>query len=432
MRRYVTFLLLWMINTGPVAAQQAVGEQFQVNQETSGFQRSAEVAVADDGSFVAVWQSGDEAGSLLDDKIRAQRFGNNGAPVGPELEVNDLTNVRQVEASVASDPQGHFIVVWTSEGSPASDNDFTSIQGRRFTSDGTPLGSQFQVNTHTLGDQSYPNLDVDADGSFIVSWTSENYQIRVSRFDSNGVAIGDEIIASEHADTKYSSKVAWTSDGGFVIAWTDHFSLGSDNSDAVALARRFGPDGEPLGGEFQVNTTILGWQGDPNLAVATDDSFVILFSSDPYTTQGSDAHLYGQRFAADGTPLGEEFQVETETGDFEVEPSVIPLPGGGFFVAWGTYAYPDIFHNTVRGQLFDAAGNKVGGPSEIPTLAQGNEWRPHAAVNALGDFVVVWTSEGSSGTDTSETSVQGQRFTLTLFQDDFETGDLSAWSSVSP
>jgi hypothetical protein len=43
---------------------------------------------------------------------------------------------------------------------------------------------------------------------------------------------------------------------------------------------------------------------------------------------------------------------------------------------------------------------------------------------------VVWVSDGSSGTDTSGTSIQGQRFALPLFSDGFESGDTSVWSAT--
>ena len=38
---------------------------------------------------------------------------------------------------------------------------------------------------------------------------------------------------------------------------------------------------------------------------------------------------------------------------------------------------------------------------------------PSVAADADGDFVVVWESDGSSGTDTSCTSIQGQRYAST-------------------
>ncbi len=56
---------------------------------------------------------------------------------------------------------------------------------------------------------------------------------------------------------------------------------------------------------------------------------------------------------------------------------------------------------------------------------------PAAAMDPHGDFVVVWESNESPGTDTSTVSIQGQRYDA-LFRDGFETGDASRWSSVTP
>ncbi len=46
-----------------------------------------------------------------------------------------------------------------------------------------------------------------------------------------------------------------------------------------------------------------------------------------------------------------------------------------------------------------------------------------------GSFLVVWESEGSSGTDTDRESIQWRMSPLvTLFSDGFESGDTSAWA----
>jgi hypothetical protein len=37
------------------------------------------------------------------------------------------------------------------------------------------------------------------------------------------------------------------------------------------------------------------------------------------------------------------------------------------------------------------------------------------SLDAAGDFVVVWQSDGSSGTDSSGYSIQGQRHTISFF-----------------
>ena len=77
-------------------------------------------------------------------------------PQGSEFQVNSHTPNGQTYPSVAMQPGGDFVVAWESYTSPGTDTSSSSIQARRFTSDGSALGAQFQVNTYTTGFSGYP------------------------------------------------------------------------------------------------------------------------------------------------------------------------------------------------------------------------------------------------------------------------------------
>ena len=67
------------------------------------------------------------------------------------------------------------MVVWESDtllsGGPTGDH--RGIFGQRFASDGTALGTEFQVNTYTSTTSlQSPAVAADADGDFVVAWTS--------------------------------------------------------------------------------------------------------------------------------------------------------------------------------------------------------------------------------------------------------------------
>ena len=59
-----------------------------------------------------VWQSGDQDGS--DFGIFAVRFDSLGARVASESQVNSITVERQTDAAVDVDADGDFVVAWTS------------------------------------------------------------------------------------------------------------------------------------------------------------------------------------------------------------------------------------------------------------------------------------------------------------------------------
>jgi hypothetical protein len=98
--------------------------------------------------------------------LRAQIPG----PAGSEFQVNTRTTGTQRSPSVGMDADGDFVVVWQSFGEDAAAT--WGAFGRRFNSAGTPLATPFQVNSFTASHQYYPHVALDADGDFVVVWTS--------------------------------------------------------------------------------------------------------------------------------------------------------------------------------------------------------------------------------------------------------------------
>jgi len=145
-----------------------LGAQFRINTFTNAAQSSPDVAVDGSGNFVVAWQSG-----IVQDGygfgIFGQRFAASGAPVGPEFRVNTHTPSHQIFPSVATDGSGNFVVAWQSLFQDGSDY---GIFGQRYDSTGTPLGTEFQVNTTVLFDQEGCTVGADNAGNFIVLWHS--------------------------------------------------------------------------------------------------------------------------------------------------------------------------------------------------------------------------------------------------------------------
>ncbi len=83
----------------------------------------------------------------------------------------------------------------------------------------------------------------------------------------------------------------------------------------------------------------------------------------------------------------------------------------------------------MEAQRFDATGSMVGDQFEVNTYTFHLQHEISVAVQPSGDFLIVWESRGSNGTDTSYTSIQGQLYALPIFVDGFESGDASAWTT---
>lgn len=77
-----------------------------------------------------------------------------GSPIRSEFQVNTYTTGHQSIPSVALHVDGSFVVTWRSYGSFSPDARYASLQGQQFDSAGSWVGEQFQVNTYTTGSPS--------------------------------------------------------------------------------------------------------------------------------------------------------------------------------------------------------------------------------------------------------------------------------------
>jgi hypothetical protein len=81
---------------------------------------------------------------------------------------------------------------------------------------------------------------------------------------------------------------------------------------------------------------------------------------------------------------------------------------GDFVVVWMSYNQESPAGRGAFGQQFDSSGSRVGAEFQINTYTTGGQYRPSAAMDADGDFVVVWM--GGNGQDGDSFGVFGQRF----------------------
>ncbi len=322
-----------------------------------------------------------------------------------DVQVNSYTTSHQRFSSVAVSPNGDFVVVWRSLGSSDTDTD-QSVQGRRFTSSGDPLGDDFQVNTFTTDFQSYPSVALNDAGDFVVTWTSfvsdtgPILSIQGQRYDSSGLPAGDEfLVNTTTTNFRSNSSVAMNAAGEFVVVWMSVGSGGTDSSGFSIQGQRYESAGSPAGGEFQVNTFESGNQTFPSVAWAPAGGFVVVWES------GS-SNIKGQLYASDGSRAGNEFQVNTVPRNSLTRPSVGMSADGGFVVVWQDLSSS----GTIQGRRFGSNGSPTGNEFRVNTYAQGDQNYPSVGVGTAGNFVVAWESNGPGGTDTSAWSIQGRRY----------------------
>ena len=400
-KRYLLLLTLLAAGFSSPLLAQPVGPEFQVNTYTFGYQESPSVASDAAGNFVVVWQSDYGDGSSWG--IFGQRYDSSGNALGGEFQVNTHTRGDQLEPSVASDASGNFVVVWESE---SEDGERHRVAGQRYDSSGNPLGGEFQVNTYTTNTLDDPSVASDASGNFVVIWSSfrqdeSNYGVFGQRYDSGGNALGGEFQVNTYTtNNQYTPSVASDATGTFVVVWNSKYQ---DGSSFGIFGQRYDSSGNALGGEFQVNTYTIGFQGQSSVASDTTGNFVVVWNG---AGQGDGSSIFGQRYDSSGSPLGGEFQVNTYTTNVQWFPSIASDASGNFVVVWASYD-KDGFLDGVFGQRYDNSGSRLGDEFRVNTYTTHSQRVPSIASDVNGNFVVVWDSKYQDG---SVDGIFGQRF----------------------
>ncbi|KAJ3431482.1 hypothetical protein M0812_20394 [Anaeramoeba flamelloides] len=272
------------------------------------------------------------------------------------------------------------------------------------------FGDEYQVNTETVEDQTYPNIAPigSENEKYIIVWTisqsaptmssssssskhlqkqkiqneeQDDYGIFAQMFDSSdGSKIGNEFqvntyIESSQSDPSITSIGA--GNGKFVIAWD---SNEQDGSGSAVIAQIFdSSDGSKIGNEFQVNNYTESQQQNPSIAsIGTDnEKFVVVWQSN-----GQDGSYYGiiaQIFdSSDGSKIGNEFQVNNYTNNHQYSPSIASIGTNNekFVIAWQSNGQDGSSYG-IFAQIFDSSdGSKIGNEFQVNNYTDNNQLDP--------------------------------------------------------
>ena len=402
--RPVVALLVLLAAPALLRAQgEPLGPEFRVNTYTTGGQLSSSIALDAIGNFVIVWESANgQDGSS--GGIFGQRYASSGAPLGGEFRVNTSTTNLQLSPRVASDYAGNFVVAWSSAATPQNEN--FDVFAQRFDAAGAPLGGEFRVTTYTTGDQFLSSVASDPAGNVVMAWSSRGqdgsgWGVFAQRYASTGDPMGGEFQVNTYTPHHQSGPtVALDALGNFVIVWngTRSQAAGWD-----VFARRYSSSGMPLAGEFRVNAYTSNDQVGPVIASSSAGDFVVVWQSQ----DGNQGGIFGQRYSSSGSKLGAEFRVNTATAFNQYIPAVTSDPDGNFVVAWQGQnpGYLDVF-----AQRYSSSGVPLGGPWRVNTYVSTNQIYPAMSADLAGNYVVTWTSSWIQ--DGSGPGIFAQRYNM--------------------
>jgi hypothetical protein len=271
-------------------------------------------------------------------------------------------------------------------------------QGANASAGSAPLAAQLQpgdftLNGTTAGDQGRAAAVALPGGGFVAVWSTNvagTGDVRMQRFGADGRPLGDEVVVAALGN---SPGVTVLAGGGFLVSW----SASPYMYEANGYGQRFDANGAPVGGTVQLAATFFKYVARP-LGLA-DGGFALAVD----TIAGRYGAEFGQvaRYAADGTAMGTPVRLASEltpqTGALDPNWAGSTAPArwadGRFAVAWiasGTGVAE------VRLSRFDAQANLVG--TEV--IAQDTQLQqPALAVLAGGQSALSWVS-GADGSKT--------------------------------
>ncbi len=258
--------------------------EFQINTTTTGSQWDPRIT-SDGVNYFAVWKSddGDENG------VYGQRLDKFTSLSGPELLINTYTTSHQMVSSIASN-SSNYLITWSSIG---QDGSTQSIYAQLIGTDGSIIGSEFKINTYTTGTQGTASA-VASSSNYMIVWTSEGqdgslYGIFGQLIDSNGTKIGSEFQVNTYTTDWQNTPSVACNGSDFLIAW---MSRNQDGNESGVFAQLLDNSGTKIGSEFQVNTYTTNYQTDPVIASNGSLYMVVWYNIAPQ--DGDSYGVFGQ------------------------------------------------------------------------------------------------------------------------------------------
>lgn len=267
-----------------------LGSNIKVDNAQSGYQDHPAVVIDSNGNFIIVWR--DERNGWDKPDIYCQIFDRNGNKLGGNFVVNDVNGTvwGRRPPAIGVDGNGNFIIAWSD-----NRNGYSDIYCQRYNSIGTALGANFKVNDDAGINYQYdPVISVDYIGNFVVAWFNMNTgYVYCQRFNSDGTRLGSNFNVNDDIEGKNQSytppAISMDAIGNFVIVWTD---MRNDYHFPDIYCQRFDKNGNTIGSNYRVNNdTALNIQENPDVKLVNE---LIFYTWEDTRIQGQGYDIFAR------------------------------------------------------------------------------------------------------------------------------------------
>lgn len=351
------------------------------------------------GQFILAWTSENDATGVS--TVYTQLFGANGIKIGSPVNVASA-KFELEDATVTVVDANKYIVLWgeTHEGAITT-SDLKAVvytNGKPGPAQTLLKGSTSSGEADDMAIFSGANdnlwliytLEKPDNSSGVVEYTST---LQVTQINASGQPVPgstpvdlQQVTSAWHGATYFS---VIQTDTGFLVSWVDQSSSGMNRViHTQQYDMQFQPQGAPqeIGSDFSINGAT---------AHATPDGYLLAWAE--YAPEG--AHVYLQRFAADGTPVDGSPILVTTAGAGQIlwdTPSITVHSDGSMLVGWETSTSTDEdAHSNLHLQAIDSQGNLVGTSSTVIRADGGDD-----TLHWVGSSDI--TLDGGEGNDTAQ------------------------------
>lgn len=330
------------------SAPGSIGSQITVA-NTSANEDNSDIAIAENGNFVVVWQATENN----DSDILYALYRNNQVALSG---VVSATSADEVNPQVAMDQNGNFVVTWTTTDEPSlSSNGQTvesqTVRAKLFNASGIENATILVAVSSTV-DNYEPHIDMNSKGKFSISYFQSNFgssinqKLFVENFAINSSVTGVsqkgtfKIFNAPNNGDIVSQDVAVDENANALVVFNQQTSSGTQ----MLSGRRV--NGGSLASTFNLQAASF----TPGTAVsvvmnATNKDFAVTFQF----SSGDGPHAFVQEFfkngsaqqTSGGAPVA--FQLNSDNGaSVDTENAAISIDSNNnYFVAYQTESNAD-------------------------------------------------------------------------------------------
>ncbi len=212
-----------------------------------------------------------------------------------------------------------------------------------------------------------------------------------SQTTTKGVASIDVRASQFAASSKDNVAIDTDAQGRTVAVWQ---SRRQQSGTYGIYARRFDADGSPMGDEVQINLTTHQHQMQPAVALDADGSAWFVWMS--MGQDGDRGSIMARRFDAALESSTNEFLVNEQRAGDQGQPSIDSDDEGNAFVVWED-RLSDNSNQRIRGRRLDPSGKTLGAAFDVDAKDLGSCRQASLSVGSAPGFVVAWARTDGEG-----------------------------------